>query len=457
MLARLFRALNRRRAAAFAGVPGPTPLFPLGTATAFLGRRWPWEVCAEYAKQYGGVTLIWNLGRPALVLNDPVLIGEVLDTNWRDFYKDAPVEALKPVITPGSLFISNAGRGWEDARRINPFSTVHYDDWLTRQVVPLRSVVRGVLKSWVESREPIDLYWATQRLMFDVFARAFWGRTFPPDRFDWFRTLARTGTRRMGLPKQILPPVSPAFYSARKAWYGSFTELVKAARRDPDPAAPDLLNVALSGGMPLPDDALAEALATNFFGGVFSCSSTVNTALYLLANHPGEAATVRAACETLATEYDRAALDGCRPLEFAVREAMRFYPAVPIYFRSSATDRAVKLGPLSLPPDTQLFISSWHLHKFAPHWGDPEAFRPARWDHGVAEANPYGSGHFFPFGRGPRACIGAAFGQLVHRLVLATIYRETQPAVDAAWEYRQSFFFGVMMPKGLTARFKRRV
>jgi cytochrome P450 len=455
MLAAIFRALNSRTRARLAAIPGPTPRFPFGTLGDFLG-QWPWELCAEYGRRYGGVTLIWLLNRPALVLNDPDLTGDVLDRRAADFYKDAPVRALAPVITPGSLFITNFDRGWETARRDNPFSTLPADDWLTRQVEPLRAVVAETVRRWAAAGESVDLYWDVQRLMFDAFSRAFWGRTFTPDRFDWFQTLARTGTRRMALPKPFLPPLSPFFYPARRRWYESFGRLVEEARKDPNPDAPDLLNAALSRGTPLADAGLAEALATNFFGGVFSCSSTVNTALYLLAKHPEEEGKVARAVRELPDGFDRAALDACRPLEFAIREAMRYYPAVPIYFRNSAPDREVPLGPHTLPPNTQLFISNWFLHKFAPHWHEPERFDPGRWDNGVAEANPYGSGHFFPFGRGPRACIGAAFGQLVHRLVLATIYRESEPEVDATRPYKQSFFFGVMMPKGLTARFRPR-
>jgi cytochrome P450 len=442
---------------ALADIPGPPPRFPFGTAEAFAGRRWPWEVCSDYAKEYGGVALAWLLGRPVLVVNDPDLIGEVLDTRWTDFYKDVPVAALKPVITRDSLFISNAGRGWDEARRDNPLSTVPLDEWLNRQVAPMRRVVSGAARAWVEESErgPIDLYWDTQRLIFDAFSQAFWGRTFPADRFDWFQALARTGTRRMALPRQILPPINPEFYADRRRWYESLQTIVREARSKPDPAAPDLLNVTLTTGTRLNDFQLAEALATNFFGGVFSCSSTVNTAFYLLAKHPAEREKVaRAARDELPAEYDRAALDGCRTLEFAIRETMRFFPAVSLYFRNSAKDREVKLGGHTLPPDTPLFISNWYLHKFSPYWQEPETFAPSRWDNGVAEMNPYGSGYFFPFGRGPRTCIGSQFALLAIRLVLATLYRETELSVEG--EYRQSFFFGVMMPEGLSARFRAR-
>ena len=144
-----------------------------------------------------------------------------------------------------------------------------------------------------------------------------------------------------------------------------------------NPAAPDMLNTVLTQGTPLSDSALAEAIATNFFGGVFSCSSTVNTALYLLAQHHEEEKIRSAVQNDLPAGFDRGMLDACRPLEFAIREAMRYYPAVPIYFRHSAPDREVQLGPHTLPRNTPVFISNWYLHKFSSHWQEPERFNPS--------------------------------------------------------------------------------
>ena len=116
MLTWLFRAINSRTQAHLKDIPGPGPRFPFGTATDFFG-PWPWEVCAEYGRRHGGIALVWLFNKPAVVLNDPELIGAVLDTQAQDFYKDAPVRALRPVITSESLFITNFGRGWESARR----------------------------------------------------------------------------------------------------------------------------------------------------------------------------------------------------------------------------------------------------------------------------------------------------------------------------------------------------
>lgn len=451
----LFQAIFRRRMRPFADVPGPPPSFPFGNAFRFLRGGWPWEVSCECAETYGPVTLVWFAGQPALLLNDPDLIGQVLESDWQNYYKDAPCKALRPVITAGSLFITNPGNGWRAARDSNPLSQIETTGWLQQQVEPVSRVLLDRLQQWLARphSRPVDLYDEMQRLAFSGFSQAFWGQQFPEDRFEWFQTLARTGDRRMQSVLPLLPPWNPWFLRARHRWYTTFTDCVQRARTQPDPAAVDLLNVTLRAGTSLSDTALAEALATNFFGGVFSVSSTINTALYLLARHPEEAERLQAALPA-ADAISWQTLEDCERLDAVMRETMRFWPAVPIYFRNSSPQHRVRLGHLDLPPNTLLLISNWYLHRKSEHWQDPEVFRPERWINGAAAANPLGSGYFFPFGRGPRTCIGQPFALFFIKLALATILTRTRVDLDATQPYRQSFFFGVMMPKGLVARFQ---
>jgi len=453
----LFAATHRAKMEQFAGIPGPEPSFPMGTAMDFVHGGQPWEVCARYADEYGPLTLIWLMGEPALVLHDPDLIGQVLETDWQSYYKDDPCNALEPVITAGSLFICNHGHGWREARRQNPLSMDGLDVWLEDQVVPLAGVLARGVESFKGQSEPVDLYWDMQRLTFRAFALTFWGRELDEEHFERFQTLARMGDKRMQSKLPLVPPIDPSFHLAKHEWYSEFEQLVAEARLSPNPHGVDLLNVTLNRGTELNDAQLAEALATNFFGGVFSGSSTINTALYLLDKHPDEMQRLRIAVREAAgsdRDIDWPAVLACQALDFVTREAMRFYPAVPIYFRNSSTTETVKLGEHTLPPNTQLFISNWWLHRFSPHWDQPEQFRPARWDNGVAEQNPLGSGYFFPFGRGPRACIGQPFAMLYIKLALASILLNASVSLEAGQEYRQSFFFGVMMPQDLMARFK---
>lgn len=460
----LFEFIHGRRMRAFEGIPGPEPSFPLGNASAFLDKRWqPWQVCSEFAHEFGGIALVWLGGKPALILNDPALIGEVLESKWTDFYKDSPCRALSPVITRRSLFITNYGEGWNKARNENPFSTLNLQQFLSQQIDPLQTVIRKDIQQFItrSEAEEIDLFLDMQRMSFNAFSQAFWGQTFDDKVFRRFQILARTGDRRMKCkvpPLLRIPPLQPRFYRARSNWYAMFEGLVSKARKNPDADAPDMLNRALCNGPDLPNAVLAETLATNFFGGVFSGSSTINSTLFLLAKHPEECSRLVAALkEDLAGDTPLAleSLLSCQQLDFVLREAMRFYPAVPLYLRNSMKDREVKLGNYTLPPNTMLFISNYYLHKFSHHWIQAEKFDPSRWDNGVAEENPFGSGYFFPYGRGPRACIGQDFGIFYTKLALATLLLNAKvDLTDPPQKINQHFFFGVMMPGGLKARFR---
>ena len=76
----------------------------------------------RYAREYGGLTLIWILGRPALVLNDPELIGEVLDTRAADFYKKSPQARSFGRSSPTTSLSSRTVRNGRHSARAIPSS-----------------------------------------------------------------------------------------------------------------------------------------------------------------------------------------------------------------------------------------------------------------------------------------------------------------------------------------------
>lgn len=487
----LFRWLNRAKFAPFADLPGPEPTWPLGNAAAF-GRGWPWERCADWARDHGGLVRIFLGSSPALVVSDPALIGEILVERWTEFHKDAPCAALVPVITRESLFISNLP-AWKAARENHPLRQIPAEPWHAALLEPLRATLGELGRGWVErsAAGPLELFDQTQRMTFAAFARAFWGRAVPDTHYDWFQTLARTGSWRMELPDwwNRLNWFSPRFRRARTAWYDTYQQYVREARARTGPADSvtqadstavtptgpgrgtqaidprvgetpcDLLHVTLAHGSPLADAQLAEALATNYFGGVFSCSSALNTALWQLANAPGELARLRAALDRDLPRdqpWTLAALTRCEPLDHVIREALRIAPPVPMYFRSSPPDRETTLGGHRLPPGTNLFVMQWYAHREDRFWEDPHVFRPSRWENGFATQHPYGSPHFFPFGRGPRACVGGDFALFHLRLALAVLVSAFDCAFTPDSRPVTEFFFGVMMPRGLRARWTPR-
>jgi cytochrome P450 len=100
-----------------------------------------------------------------------------------------------------------------------------------------------------------------------------------------------------------------------------------------------------------------------------------------------------------------------------VKESMRLYPPAWAVGREAIT--ACEVGGYPVPRGTQLWMAQWVVHR-DPRWFDePESFRPERWDNDLARRLPRCA--YFPFGDGPRICIGANFAMMEAVLILAAV------------------------------------
>jgi cytochrome P450 len=110
-------------------------------------------------------------------------------------------------------------------------------------------------------------------------------------------------------------------------------------------------------------------------------------------------------------------------LDWVLNESMRLYPPAWMQMRFVAQD--IELDGVRLPAGTLVMMSQWVIHHLPDIWGDPEVFRPERWDPANGQHIPPGA--YFPFGGGPRMCIGMPFAQLEAKLILATILQHYTP------------------------------
>lgn len=102
-------------------------------------------------------------------------------------------------------------------------------------------------------------------------------------------------------------------------------------------------------------------------------------------------------------------------------EVLRLYPAIVMLARSVPNN--IKLGEVSLPAGVMLSSQTHLVHQDHQLWGDDATeFRPERFSEGVSKATK-GRVSFFPFGWGPRICIGQSFAMLEAKMALTTILR----------------------------------
>lgn len=446
----IFNLLFGSKRKAFASLPGPPPGI-LGTAGDFLGAS-PWDVCARYGREYGGVTLIWMGPNPGLVLNDPALIAEVYESPRRmEFEKGNISEQIRPTVTNDTVFIAKLSEDWAERRQMEPMAQPWSSGWLAEQVVPMQAAISESVDALL-NEGAIDLTPALRRLTFDAFAVATVGEKMPDQVFEDFMLLAKGADARIQakLPLKFVKPPK-GFDEAKARFYGQFADRVRAARKHPRPHAVDTLSWMLRENPGIDDQMLAHLLGGTFYGGAFSSSVTLVGAFHQLQKHPDAEARLAAEAAALAEgPLSIGKLAGAKWVEAVVLEALRVLPAVRVMTRTPSKD--AELAGVTLPAGAMIMISNQHLHRDPAHWPEPDTFKPERWLDGGVARDPLGSGYFFPFGRGPRACTGADFAMLYLKTAIATIASRVKVHVDSTEPFEEGFFFGVVLPKGVTGK-----
>jgi cytochrome P450 len=102
-------------------------------------------------------------------------------------------------------------------------------------------------------------------------------------------------------------------------------------------------------------------------------------------------------------------------LDYVIKESLRLYP--PIHIGNRTVLEGIDIEGGHIPAGERMFYSIYLTHHDPEYWDQPERFNPARFAEG-RKAPPFA---YVPFGGGPRACIGAAFGQAEGRLVLGRL------------------------------------
>ncbi len=168
-----------------------------------------------------------------------------------------------------------------------------------------------------------------------------------------------------------------------------------------------------------PDDELRDQVMTMLLAGHETTALTLTYALFLLSQTPEARASLREEVDRVVDPVpgwaDLASLDYT---ERVVHETLRLLPPVWAIFRQPTVD--VRLGDYRIPAGAPVMLPLWVMHRSARHWDAPREFVPDRW----LETKPAAEPAYFPFGAGPRACIGRQLSLVEAKLILATVFAE---------------------------------
>jgi cytochrome P450 len=170
------------------------------------------------------------------------------------------------------------------------------------------------------------------------------------------------------------------------------------------------------------DENLRDEMVTMLLAGHDTTALTLTYTWYLLSEHPEVESRLHDELVSL-LGGERPTFADVRGMEYTeavLNEAMRLYPPVYTIFREPQVD--VRLGGYRIPAGSAVMLPQWAVHRSERYWDSPLEFDPDRWLDERADDRPRFA--FFPFGGGPRFCIGKQLSLLEARLILGTVCQQ---------------------------------
>ena len=189
----------------------------------------------------------------------------------------------------------------------------------------------------------------------------------------------------------------------------------------------DLLSMLLlaedeeSAEVMTPEQVWQEAL-TIFVGGFDTIATALMWTFYALSRNPSAESQLHAELDAVLEDGRAATFEDLKRLQYTERvlcEAMRLYPPTWRLVRRALRDFPV--GQHVIPADALVVVCQYAMHRDPRFFPEPEAFDPERWTHEERASRPAYS--FFPFGGGPRRCLGESFAMTEGVVLLATLAR----------------------------------
>jgi cytochrome P450 len=382
------------------------------------------------SREYGDCVAL-RLGlRRVYLLTHPDLIESVLVTQSRSFIKHYVIRLLRPTLGNG-LLISD-GDFWLRQRRLvqpafNKSRVSSYGDIMV-------AYTQRMLDRWQDG-ETRDIHADMNRLALEIVAKALFdadvagkARAVGEALNEGIQNFVRRWRSLYPLPLWVPTPTNLQLRRVVRRLDGVVYGIIQE-RRASGVDRGDLLSLLLHAqdeddGTRMTDQQLRDECMTLFLAGHETTANAMAWTWYLLAQHPEVE-------EKLAAEL-QAVLGGRTPsvgdlprlryAEMVILESMRLYP--PVYAFGRQATEEVTLGAFRVPKGTTVIMSQWVVQRDPRFFRGPEQFRPERWADDLARRIPKFA--YFPFGGGPRLCIGNTFAMMEAVLILATMAQQYQ-------------------------------
>lgn len=421
--------------------PGPKGEFLIGNMRQF--RRQRLDFLMSNMSNYGDIVFMRFGPRALYQLNNPDAIQYVLVKAADKFYKSPMLKrATRKAIGEGLL--TSEGEFHKRQRKL--VQPAFHHNRIARYAEVMVDYTTQMLNGWKPGQQR-DIHHEMMRLTMQIVARTLFDADVSSDA-DTIGQAISIGieatseriTKPFALPEWIPTPLNVKRRKAAEVITHTIMNIINA-RRESGEDTGDLLSMLLMGqdenGEGMTDKQIYDEVVTLFIAGHETTANALSWTLYLLALHPEIEAKLVDELRAVLGEYPPTVddLGKLRYTDQVIKESMRLYPPAWVITRQAIED--VSIGGYEIPAGSIVLMSPYVMHRHPRYWDEPEKFMPERFVPDWEDHIPKYA--YFPFGGGPRICVGNQFALMEANLVLATLIQrcsltlgqqvETEPLV----------------------------
>jgi cytochrome P450 len=434
--------------------PGPRGLPWIGTAITLA--RDPLGFILELGHHYGSVSYTRFGPYHVYMLNEPELIEDVLIGKHRLCTKDKSTRDLMPLA--GNGLLTSEGEPWRKQRKLA--SPPLQPKRIASYGATMRECAERAFGALRDGQE-LDLHALLGQVTLEIVGKTLLGVDATGDAERIARVIElfmQYFERQAYSPEGLLPLFVPTPRRVRmRRAVADLDRIIypmiarcRANGAQEDHLLARLINARDEDGEPMSDLQLRDEAVTMLLAGHETTALALTYALYLLARHPDAAARLQAEVDgaLAAAPSDPMALCTLPYLNAVARETMRLYP--PAYVIGREVTEPFTIGGYHVDRGSQLLISQYTLQRDPRFFPEPERWNPERWLDGRGDALPRFA--YFPFGGGPRVCIGNHFAMMEIAIVLATFVHALTVQLPAGYQLQPAPLVTLRVQGGLPAR-----
>jgi cytochrome P450 len=403
--------------------PGPKGHFILGVMREFNNDMLGF---IERCRDYGDVVRTRFLYVHAYFLYNPDDIEALLTTNAKIFRKAQSLRSPFFARLVGNGLVTSEGEFWRRQRRLAQ-PAFHRQRISSYGDVMVEYATRQ-MKKW-HAGEVFDISREMNRLTLEIVVKTLFNADVSKDAdhvgavlSEVVRPFASQATLKWIADNRLPTPGHRRYFNLVSEIDRIVFRIIAERRASPADEG-DLLSMLLQAqdddGSQMTDSQLRDEVMTLFLAGHETTALALSWSWYLLATHPDAERKFHEELDQV-LQGRAAKVEDMSRLTYTERiakETMRLYP--PAYAVGREALEETEIGGFRVPKGSQVFAFQWVTQRDERYFENPDSFDPDRWVPERSDNLPKYA--YFPFGGGPRQCIGNYFAMMEIILLLATI------------------------------------